>query len=514
MSDDLTITSGSASTVAVDDLLVEAAALGALAHAADEWRTQVRQIHGTLAALDLDAEPGAWGANAPVHDLAHAWYLLERAIDRAERLRAALVGAADTYGATEQRVRAMWDFGTRVGAWLIGGRLPMMLGPLGILGVGGVAGLLALGARVRSAVDPNGTSGDLRRLLGSAGFIRVVRAAGGALDELLLGAAGVPLPLAMTLGDRVRTPENTAVLMGLAKAASAIGNRALVETPVGVRPAATTAAGAAASTPVAPPAGLGELGRRLPSPQDGDPQIAVERYDTAEGPRFIVYVAGTVDTGVVPGSQPLDLTNDVAAVAESAELAQVLGLGEDASAMSRAVREALSRAGASSTDPVLAVGYSAGGIVAGDLLGDGAWNVERAVNLGGPNSQADLGGKPMLSVEHSDDLVPALGGPEQSGAERLVVTRQAVDGGEPVDGVLPGHDLARYRETLALLDASDAPEVVEFETYVREFTAGAPGVRTEWTAVRLDRAGAGGDIDDAAGRCVPVSPARGGRPDR
>lgn len=57
-----------------------------------------------------------------------------------------------------------------------------------------------------------------------------------------------------------------------------------------------------------------------------------------------------------------------------------------------------------------------------------------------------------MAVEHTDDLVPALGG-NRIAPEAVLVRRQvfAADG-VPSDTVLPAHELSRYRETAAMLD--------------------------------------------------------------
>jgi hypothetical protein len=62
---------------------------------------------------------------------------------------------------------------------------------------------------------------------------------------------------------------------------------------------------------------------------------------------------------------------------------------------------------------------------------------------------------PYLALEHSNDLVPALGG-RFVHSDPVVVTRRVFDAAPPPsDIVLPAHQLTLYRETAGLVDGSD-----------------------------------------------------------
>jgi hypothetical protein len=61
---------------------------------------------------------------------------------------------------------------------------------------------------------------------------------------------------------------------------------------------------------------------------------------------------------------------------------------------------------------------------------------------------------PYLAIEHTNDLVPALGGSFAS-SEPTIVRRQLFDGPPPPsEFVLPAHRLAHYLDTAGLVDAS------------------------------------------------------------
>jgi pimeloyl-ACP methyl ester carboxylesterase len=141
------------------------------------------------------------------------------------------------------------------------------------------------------------------------------------------------------------------------------------------------------------------------------------------------------------------------------------------------------------------VGHSQGALDAVRLTQRGAFDVQGVVTLGGPTGQLVVPDDvPELSVEHDEDVVPALGGLAATGAgglHRLVVRRSLYRGGPPpgpplmpfAAGAKP-HALTAYRETLALADASADPRIARFEREVRPFLTASDG---RIVLVRADR---------------------------
>jgi pimeloyl-ACP methyl ester carboxylesterase len=149
------------------------------------------------------------------------------------------------------------------------------------------------------------------------------------------------------------------------------------------------------------------------------------------------------------------------------------------------VRRALEEAGARPADPLFAVGHSGGGVVAAALAGDPTLNVVGAVSLGGPVASAPLAdGVPLPSIEHEEDLVPATGGWGHPSPDRLTVSRSVLEAGRAYDAAVPAHELVRYRETAALIDASEEARLVEFRERLAEFTGGREGAMTRWIGTR------------------------------
>lgn len=479
MGGELTISVGGGSRVAVDELFAEAAALGALEGAAADWAERAWALRRDLVQSGVADAPGGRASGAEF-SLAHARSLLDGVVHEAQHLRSALITSAERYGETERAVAGMWDLGVRFLA-ANAGLLALVAGPL-LLGPGLHAAAFLQRAAASGAWNPKATG---RKLLSDPAFIRVVRSAGGAVDELALGLSGVPAPLALLLGSGMRSPENATLLLGAAGGLGLLGSRVLVDGPVSVRRDA-----AVGVADVRPPASLGEVARRVPTPTAaGQPQIRIERYGPDSAPRWVVYVSGTLAPTAVAGEEPLDLTSDVHALADGSRLDGSRLSGAASGAADRAVRQALAEAGARPGDPILPVGYSAGGIVAASLVRDPDFNVVGAVNLGGPVSGTSLGDVPVLSIEHDDDLVPALGGVGHPSPGLVTVRREALAGGADAGADwLPAHDIARYRATAELADRSQAPELAAFGELIRNVTGAAPGERSDWIATRVSRA--------------------------
>ena len=313
--------------------------------------------------------------------------------------------------------------------------------------------------------------------------MRVVRAAADSFDELVAGARGVPGYGAF--GQLVGAPESASVLLGIT---ALLGTKVLIDGPVSVSraiPGVGAPHGHPAAAPVrmaTAPTGVGDLADRVPS-GDG-PQIRIERYGQPDEPRWMVYISGTVESSLVAGEEPFDHSSNTFGIADDSWIDELRTAGAESGAGERAVRQAMAEAGVAPGDPVMPVGHSGGGIIATRLAADPQLNVVGAVNLGGPVVSAPTSeGVPVLSIEHDEDIVPAVGGSGHPSDERLTVSRSVLDEGRAYDSALPAHDLARYRETAALVDESEEERLRAFRELVG-FTGGGTGVVTEWKATR------------------------------
>ncbi|MFF2388558.1 hypothetical protein [Agromyces sp. NPDC058104] len=510
MSDAITISGGTSTAVATDELFADATRLGGAATAISAARGLAGEHGGELEAIGADVGSG-WAEPRPgalVHGLEAE---LRRCEADGEALRAALIASAERYGCAERAVDRLWQLGGGLVAYLLGSALTT---PAGLAFAGGAA--VAAGLNAAVADDWGSTPlGDWlaanRGLLSDPTFVRAVRAAVDSADEFAAGAAHLPGGggIASGFGSLVGAPESASILLGIA---ALVGSRELVDGPVSVRRAegvdragdGRAPAGHPSEGPersVRAPGGFADLASRIPGGEG--PQIRIERYGDPGDPRWVVYVSGTVDPTVVAGGQPFDMVSNVHGIADDAPLDALRLAGAESGAGERAVRDAMRAAGMAPGDPVYFAGHSGGGIIVHELVKDPGINAVGGVNLGGPGDSAPTrAGAPVLDVAHDEDLVPAVGGTGHPSAERTTVTRSVLGDGHRYEGVLPAHSLESYRDTAALIDASEAAELIELRELLA-FTGGGTCAVSEWIAER-DQAGA---PEPSTASAMPTVPA-------
>jgi hypothetical protein len=494
--DTLIISGGGSTAVATDELFADAARLGAAEATIADWRERARVIGIGLDDLELREPAAKWDAHSPGFGFGRARTKLWEAEGQARELRRSLVESAERYGATERLVESAWQIGGRVGAWWLGFTTPFWLPPA-LVGAAGLTAAEALVSSLGGSTPLDAFVAEHRDLLSNPMFVHLVRDAVDSVDEFAGGALHLPVG---PFGQLIGAPENASILLGIAGLVGAItGSRVLVDGPVKVERASALPDRRAdhtmaASQPdrlaqpvegaVAAPSGLGELADRIPETDDGA-QIRVERYGDAGDARWIVYIGGTVDFTLTAGAETNDMTSNVHDIADDSALDAFRFAGADSSALERAVRLALTEAGARPGDPILPIGHSGGGIAAAGLAADPELNVVAAVNLGGPVASAPIAeGVPLLSIEHEGDFVPATGGWGHPSPERLTVSRSVLEPDRAYESAVPAHELVRYRDTAALLDESDDPRIVAIRERVAEFTGGTEGERSSWIATR------------------------------
>lgn len=230
------------------------------------------------------------------------------------------------------------------------------------------------------------------------------------------------------------------------------------------------------------PGSIRALADRLPDGGEPGGQVRIERYDGADGTRWIVLIAGTVTFARDSGDEPFDLASDV------------LGVAHRRSDSEQAVLQAMRRSGVGPDEPVLLVGHSQGALNAVRVAQDGGYRVGGVVQFGGPTGQVVLPADvPVLAVEHDEDLVPVLGGTAaagQQGLRRLVVRASLPDGGfgrrtSPATAAFPAHDLDAYRRTTAQAEASGDARVTAFTRRIEGFLDAGTGTSTRWRARRV-----------------------------
>jgi hypothetical protein len=469
-SDGLIVSGGGTTMVATDDLLAEAALLRIVHSEAREWQTQLTRIRS------LEYEPGpSWQVGGRAANI----YAAARAIDAVEEhsaeLADSLTGAAEGYGQAERLVALLARYAGAGSGYAVG-RVAPVLALLAIPALAGgafawlVTHLFGLSSIEKAPALAAEWLRNNPRMLTNPVIVHAVRVLVSSLDDAAAGAVGVPFPLSFSLGDEgvgVLGVSSSAAVMLAASRPFGL----LRETPVSARSAAMT-------TRAPPPTGLGGLAARIPPATVNGPQMRIERYGTPAAPTWVVYVGGTVGWDPSASEEPWDLTSNVAAVAEQE------------SGSYRAVVRAMHDAGVRAGDPVVQVGHSQGGLIAAQIAASGEFNTVAIATFGAPAGQVPVPDSvPMIATEHSDDLVPALGGTQRDatepGTDHLVVRREVYAERElPQGDPLPAHSLVNYTETAELIDASPEPRLVEFRAALGDLLGNEPGEVTLWRAGR------------------------------
>jgi hypothetical protein len=468
--DDLTISGGGSTAVATDGLLTDARALDALSLSLDGAGVRLSGVSGS---------PVLGSARDPEPYCAVAASLLRDAEELACRLRDGLLASAEAYGWADRTAESAIETigaslgyalgaGLRVAApaigWTLLANLPLVLAGAGV--ALGVSSLIA-GSPQRALSVFGAAVSRASPALRDPRFVSMLRVAISSTDNFMLGASGVPYPMSRWLDDRETG------LFGLNGAASTtIGLAApfaLRETPVAVHQVGSSQA--------RPPSGFEDLASRIPRPGAGEPQIRVERYDVGEErPHWVVYFSGTIDPALFATDEPWDDTSNLHGIAG----------GDPASV--RAAMEALREAGVQQGDQILPVGYSQGGIVATSVAESGVYDTQELVTFGSPTGQfPSLSEITNVAVEHTDDLIPALGGiplaAANGGLDRLVVQQSS---GAAASDLRPlaAHDIRSYAATGAQMDRSTDPRIVAARQQLEQFTGGH---KADVTTYRADR---------------------------
>lgn len=463
----LTLSGGGLTSVGTDEMLEHERALSRLAGRLEE------SVATLLASARLPGRYAPeWRPSDPEVPLLWAQGALHEAYETAVGLARALGQAAEGYARAERAVQGFSARGSAVLGWVFGFLSPVEIPAIVVAAMGAGVDFAALSAITGSPhAGLEALTRAVRRsgVLSSPLFVSMVRSAVSSVDDAMLGAARVPLPMTLALDDDATGWFGLSAAAGIVVALA--GPRLLKETRVNVeRVASATAPG---------PTGFADLAGRVPPSAVGKPQVRIERYPGRGGPRWIVYAGGTVDTGIRPAGEPWDDTSNVQAIAQ-------LDPGSV-----RATLDALHEAGARPGDRVLTVGYSQGGIVATDVVREGGFTNAGLVTFGSPTGQMEVpAAVPNVAVEVSEDLIPALGGAPRDaahdGLQRVLVRRGIYDAAHPPPAaeMLPAHALSNYAETARLMDASDDPRLTGMRERIDSITGGAVPEVSLWRADR------------------------------
>lgn len=476
----LIVSGGGSTMVATDELLAEVANLRTVQHDAADWRCRLSRIR----LLD-DTPAPSWRPGDAAIAIFNAEQTAVLAEEHSLRLANSLSEAAENYGNAERMLEVLLRSSSAFTAHTVGRFVPL----LAVMALP-VATSAMLISRVLSQLFPGasgvpgspGAQTDGARndrlaahldVLRDPVFVHAVRVLVSAVDDGAAGAAGVPLPVSLMLGDdglgMLGVSMSALGMLGLARPMGG-----LQETAVRVRRTAITRA--------TPPRGLAELAERIPGASPGASQVRIERYGTVR-PVWVVYAGGTIAWSPAASREPWDLTSNVASVA-----------GRESGSY-RTVVQAMKAAGVRPGDRVVQVGHSQGGLVAAQIAASGEFRTVAVATFGAPAGQVSVAPDvPMIATEHTDDLVPALGGTPRDdtgpGNQHLVVRRQAFATDDvPAGEYLPAHGLGAYEETARIEDASAEPRIAAFRGDLAGLVGDEPGEVSMWRGIRVGKTG-------------------------
>ena len=446
MSDDLAVGGPHATSVLTTSLVQQSHQLGTLHRELVGCQRQLASIdriigNGILTAAD--APQSAIQAEAAMDDAAVA---IVRAIEHSDLLSRGLASAASGYEFAENFAARLNQELAAGLAYGIGLFLPLIVtmilpGAL-IVGAAGFGAGMALSeeSRARLFLACRSWFRANSAPLSDPVVVEAIRMTVMSADDFGGGVLALPPGLVRLLGDEGLGITGVDTSAGVV-AGVAAGVGLMRETPVSVRAGAST-------TGLSNAVGVQDRVERIPKAPE---QVRIDRYWSQGAPdRFEVYIAGTAEPALSGDNEAWDMTSNLAA------------LSGDSAASYRAVEEAMRQAGISASTPVTLTGYSQGGLVAAQLAASGDYAVEGLVTLGAPAGQVAVPHDiPYLAIEHTNDLVPALGGTFAS-SEPVTVRRQLFDGPPPPsEFALPAHRLSNYLDTAGLIDASDNAQLRE-----------------------------------------------------
>lgn len=478
MGDHLTISGGGSTAVATDELFAAAQLLHRLALESASLRLELESIDRLMSMDRLTIYHAPASAARAESDIDQAKIVLGELEAESRGIGWALSNAAEAYGFVERLVSVVGMRFAGEGAELAGTAVAASALASPLLAATARIGVLGLVATRVFERDPaaaiHGPHAN-NRLLTNPLTADVVRSAVMSVDDAAMAAAGLPRPLARLLGD------GGLGVSGLALGATAVMGAGsvvglLTETPV--RQVAERS-----RSVTGPPTGFAERLERVPDPAtNGGAQVVVDRYAMPDGQdKFDVYVAGSVTFSPEATTDPWDLTSNIANAA---------GPG---SGSYDAVVQAMRAAGVDDSSEVQLTGYSQGGGTAARIAASAGFNVVGLTTFGGPTGQVPIPASvATVIVEHSDDIVPAMGG-VQLNQQALIVERDVfADRDIPTDYAVPAHHVEYYGETARLMDGAKSEQITAAADRLDAFAAGAKSVTsTAYTFARVD-AGAPG----------------------
>jgi hypothetical protein len=166
--------------------------------------------------------------------------------------------------------------------------------------------------------------------------------------------------------------------------------------------------------------------------------IRIDSFERSNGRDLVVYIPGT-QSKEISGENVFNVGSNISAMT-STELAP----------SEVALRQSLDEMNIGENDQVILIGHSQGGIIASNIVMSGDYPVKGLISVGAPIAHQDLQ-IPVISIEHANDIVPALSGMTNPMSDNWVTVENTPD----AETIVEAHSMNTYIETAELMDQSD-----------------------------------------------------------
>ena len=166
--------------------------------------------------------------------------------------------------------------------------------------------------------------------------------------------------------------------------------------------------------------------------------IQIDSFDNGLGRDLVVYIPGT-QSNQISGENVFNVGSNISSMT-STELA----------ASEVALRQTLDNMGVGDADRVILIGHSQGGIIASNIAISNDYQVAGLISVGAPIAHQDLQ-VPVISIEHANDLVPALSGETNPISNNWVTVQNTPE----AETIIDAHSMNSYIETARLMDESE-----------------------------------------------------------
>jgi hypothetical protein len=479
VSGDITIGSGADVVVMSEALRLDLQKLKTSADDLLVQRARLIQLVGESETLAVTLLPASVGRSIQgMDEAAHAIATAEqgaRSIDRA------VVACLAGYENAEHQAGTVLHGLSQQLAWLAGASLHVTALPLA-LGALGAAPEIGLGLLIASKITgatPSQMGAGLGsflethpRIVSNPATVGVINEGVTNADAVGAGFIGMPTALAEDLGAGV--PASSRVITGLGGVFGL-----LKETAVTVEQTSLTSSATDDKTGSGVSRTLAQRTTQFISAdkQPNGEQVRIEKFSQPGRPdRFEVFVAGTVTFNPISKGEPFDMTSNMN------------GVGHVSPGAYRSVVEAMRQAGITPKSPIILNGYSQGGLIASLVASSNHYNVKGLVTFGSPSGQVPIAANiPTLTVRHTEDIVPALGGQEVNKHAVVVYRTLFDDRNPPTDLPVAGHDFGFYKQTAGIIDRSTNPELRAVLDPINHFEDGATTVTTTMYKAHRDQ---------------------------